>query len=84
MSSPGALAVHADRDFGGLQHLGEVGRAELAALIGVEDLRLAMPGERLLQSLDTELHLQRDREPPGQDGRVSTVVEIPWRRIPVM
>src|SRR6187455_2739511 len=53
--TPCALAVHADSDFGGLQHLGEVGRAELTSLIGVEDLRLAMPRERLLQGLDAEV-----------------------------
>ena len=65
--APGALAVHADRDLGGLQHLGEVGRGELAALVRVEDLGLAVPGERLLQGLDAEVRRQRDREPPGQD-----------------
>jgi hypothetical protein len=30
--SPGPLAVHADPDFAGAQHLDEVGRGELAAL----------------------------------------------------
>jgi hypothetical protein len=36
--APGALAVHADGAFGILQHLDEVRRGELAALVGVEDL----------------------------------------------
>ena len=39
--SPGALAVHADRDGVVEQHAGEFGTGELAALIGVEDLRAA-------------------------------------------
>jgi hypothetical protein len=34
------------------QHAGERRAGELAALIGVEDLRLAMAGERVLKRLD--------------------------------
>ena len=36
---PTALAVHADLDAVVGQHLGEVGAGELAALVGIEDLR---------------------------------------------
>ena len=59
--APGRLAIHADRDLVPQQQPGEVAAGKLAALIGVEYLRLAMPGERLLNRLDAEFHLQRDR-----------------------
>lgn len=36
---PAALAVHADLDGVVGQHLGEIGAGELAALVGIEDLR---------------------------------------------
>ena len=48
---PGALAVHADLDLSAEQKVGKVGTGELAPLIGVEDLRFAMPSERFLDSL---------------------------------
>ncbi len=48
---PGALAVHADLDLSAEQKVGKVGTGELAPLIGVEDLRFAVPSERLLDSL---------------------------------
>jgi hypothetical protein len=38
--APGALAVHADGDAARLQNVEELGAGELAALVGVEDLRL--------------------------------------------
>jgi hypothetical protein len=50
--SPGALAVHADRDLGVLQDLDELEAGELRALVGVEDLRPAVAAERLIQGLD--------------------------------
>src|SRR5512134_3102917 len=53
--APGALAVHADGDLGILQYLDEVRRGELAALVGVEDLRPAMTGQRLLQRFNAEV-----------------------------
>ena len=40
---------------------GEVGTGELAALIGVEDVRSAVPGECLLKRLDGESRLHADR-----------------------
>lgn len=46
--APGPLAIHADLDFAGGQHFYEVGRCELAALIGVEDLGRAVSRQRLL------------------------------------
>jgi len=46
------FAVHADRNAAMLEHAGEFGADELAALIGVEDLGPAVPGQRLLKSLD--------------------------------
>ena len=39
------------------QQAGELGAGELTALVGVEDLRLAVPDERLLDRLETELDL---------------------------
>ena len=39
---PSSFAVHADLDFPACQHLDEVGRSELAALIRVEDFRQAV------------------------------------------
>ena len=49
--TPGALAVHADRDTRVEEHAGEGGAGELAALIRVEDLGLAMVGESFFQGL---------------------------------
>ena len=46
---------------------------ELAALVGVEDRRLAVPDERLLDRLETEPDLQGDREPPGQNPAAEPV-----------
>src|SRR6266851_4541613 len=46
--APSSLAVHADGDAVGLQHAGERRAGELRALVGVEDARLAVPGDRLL------------------------------------
>ena len=48
----------------GLQHAGEVSAGELAALVSVEDLRLAEPPQRLFQRIDTEVGVQRVRNPP--------------------
>src|SRR5580704_4842724 len=54
-----ALPVHADHDAVPLQGAGEFVAGELAALIGVEDLGSAIPSERLLERLDTELGAER-------------------------
>ena len=47
--SPRTFAVHADRDAVLDQQAGERGARELRALVGVEDLRLAVLGQRLLR-----------------------------------
>src|SRR6516164_769902 len=47
-----AFAVHADRDPASLEHPGELAAGELAALVRVEDLGLAIPCQGLLQGLD--------------------------------
>ena len=45
---PTPTAIHRDADLGRPQHVGELRRRELAALIGVEDLRTAECRQRLL------------------------------------
>jgi hypothetical protein len=42
-----------------LQKAGEIVAGELATLVGIEDLRLTVPGERFLEGLDTELRAER-------------------------
>jgi hypothetical protein len=46
---------------------------ELRALIGVEDLGPAMPGERFVQRLDAERRLHGDRQSPGQNPAAEPV-----------
>ena len=58
------LPVHADLHPVFLQHMGERQADELTALVGVEDLRLALP-QRLLQSIDAEVGLQGVGQSPG-------------------
>src|SRR6478736_5370242 len=52
---------------------GERRAGELAALIVVEDLRLAMAGERVLKRLDAECRLHRDRYAPRQHATAEPV-----------
>jgi hypothetical protein len=66
MLSIAALAIHADRDPVAIQGAGEVVAGKLAALVGIEDLGLSVPGERFLECLDTELRTERVRQPPRQ------------------
>ena len=40
----------------------------LAALVGIEDVRPAVAGQRLLQRFDAKVRGQRDRRPPGEDS----------------
>ena len=49
-----AAPVHGDRDPGLLEATGDLEAGELAALVGVEDLRPAGGVERLIQGLDAE------------------------------
>src|ERR1700730_17605803 len=52
--APSALAVHADGDPVFDQHASECRAGELAALIRVEDFRLAVTSQSLLQRFDAE------------------------------
>jgi hypothetical protein len=52
VSRQAPLARHADGDLGSRQDLDEVDAGKLRALVGVEDVRPALPGARLLQRLD--------------------------------
>ena len=61
-----APAVHRDLDAGGLQAPGEGAARELAALVGVEDLRRAMAGQRVVEGFDAEARVEGVRQPPGQ------------------
>ena len=56
----------ANTDTGRLQAPGEGEAGELAALIGVENLRLAVAGQRLIERLDAKARVQGVRQPPGQ------------------
>src|SRR3954453_14000862 len=62
------LAVHADLDRVPLQNTDKVIAGELAALVGVEDVRPSELAQRLLQGLDTEVGLQGVGQAPGQNG----------------
>ena len=54
-----APAVHRDTDTGRLQAPGKGEAGELAALIGIENLRLAVAGQRLLGRLDARVRTLR-------------------------
>ena len=43
------------------------------ALVGIEDLGLAVPEERFFQSLNAELCAERVRQPPRQHGTAHPV-----------
>src|SRR5262249_48662853 len=70
---PGALAVHADGDAVVGEHAGEGRTGELRALIRVEDLRLAVLRQRLLQCLDAERRFHRDRHAPRQHATTEPI-----------
>src|SRR6202035_552153 len=70
---PSALAVHADGDAVFDQHASECRAGELAALIRVEDLRLAVVSESVLERLDTERRLHRDRYAPRQHATAEPI-----------
>ena len=65
--APATFAVHADGDLVGFEYVDELRAGELAALIGIDDLGLAVAGDRLLQCLDAEVGVHCVGEPPGQD-----------------
>jgi hypothetical protein len=56
-----ALAIHADLDLAGGQHLDDVIGRELAARIRVEDFGLAVTCERFFHSFNAKIRLQRDQ-----------------------
>src|SRR5689334_22236373 len=58
---PSALTVHADCDLVVQQKTRERLAGELAALIRIEDVGLAVSRQRLFHRLDTEIRLQCDR-----------------------
>ena len=62
-----APAVHRDLDTGRPQALGEGEAGDLVALIGIEDLRLAVASQRLLEVLDAKAgEVEREiRRPAG-------------------
>src|SRR5438132_7845891 len=61
---PSPFAVHADGDRVFDQHASECRAGELAALIRVEDVGLAVMSESVLKRLDAESRLDRDRWAP--------------------
>jgi hypothetical protein len=63
---PAPAAVHRDAYAGGCQRAGEGGAGELAALVGVEDVRLAEARQGLLQRRDAERAVHGVGQPPGE------------------
>lgn len=55
------------------QHPREFFAGELRTLVGIEDLRLAEPGERFVECLDAEPRCQGVRQTPGQNPPGSLV-----------
>ena len=64
--APAAGAIHADSDVVLLEEPRELLAGELAALVGVEELRRAIAGQGLLDRLETEVGRQRVGQPPRQ------------------
>src|SRR6516165_4130624 len=64
---PGPFAVHADGNAVAGKQAGERRARELRTLVGIEDFRPAMTSQRILQGLDAEGRLHRDRQPPRQN-----------------
>src|SRR5258705_670095 len=64
---PGPFAIHADGDAVAGKQTGERRARELRTLVGVEDFWPAMTSESILQRLDAEGRLHRDRQPPRQN-----------------
>jgi hypothetical protein len=61
---PTAAAVHADLDTFLFQPASESFAGELAALVGIEDLGLAVQSERFVQRFDAEARVHGDRQSP--------------------
>jgi hypothetical protein len=58
---PAPLAIHADLYAMGFQKTSKLEAGELAALIGVEDVRFAIPVDRLLDRFQAEVSGERIR-----------------------
>ena len=78
-----AAAVHADVDVVALENLGEAGAGKLGALVGVEDLWLAVVGKGLLEGLHTEIRLQGVGQAPGENLAAVPVHDRHQIHIPV-
>src|SRR5664279_5735967 len=61
---PGTAAIHAHGNLVVQQQPGEGRACELRTLIGIENLRPPISGERLLHRLEAEVDVHRDRQPP--------------------
>src|ERR1700692_2891200 len=61
---PCPFAIHADSDAMAGKQTSERRARELRTLVGVEDFRPAMTSESILQRLDAEGRLHRNRQPP--------------------
>src|SRR3954454_8490043 len=64
---PGTAAIHAHRNRVLQQQPREGHTCELRPLIGIENLRPPIAGERLLHRLEAEVDVYCDRQPPRQD-----------------
>jgi hypothetical protein len=69
--SPSPFAVHADGNAVVGEHAGEGRPRELRTLIRVEDIRLAVASESVLQCLDAEHHLLSGGSPTHGGGGIS-------------
>ena len=66
--TPSALAVHADFDLVVFQITGEGLAGELAALVGVHDLRATILVDSLFQCIQTEAGVHADRDAVSEDA----------------
>ena len=71
---PGALAIHADSNIVVFQELSEGKAGELAALIGIHDLGLAVFIDRFLERIQTKTGIHGDRDPMRQDASLLNCV----------
>lgn len=69
--SPGATPVHADGHAALLERIRERQAGELATLVGVEDLGLAVSRKGLFQRLQAERRVHADRDPVCWFGRAA-------------
>src|SRR5712691_8617001 len=70
---PSPFAVHADRNVVVGERTGEGRAGELRTLVCIEDVRLAVTSQSILQRLDAECRFHRDRQPPRQHATAEPV-----------